>query len=220
MIVVAGQREWVAQAYNKDPVGSYAQSIGCIRTFPKGSKVFFVHWSDKVPDDVIRDYICIGFHMTDLPFGRGGSPLQNLIMRGIYKTKLTAFRLSKSFDAGNILLKRDFEIDKMEPAKETYARVSMLAIQMIKEIEEKRDYVGVPQGISKESFKRRKPEQSRLESLQYGNAQTTCAFIRMLDAPDYPHAFIGGATWKIEFTDAEIVEGRLTAKATFKWLEL
>jgi methionyl-tRNA formyltransferase len=44
--------------------------------------------------------------MTDLPFGRGGSPLQNLISRKIYNTKLSAIRVVKELDAGPVFLKK------------------------------------------------------------------------------------------------------------------
>ena len=46
--------------------------------------IFFPHWSHRIPKEVHDRFECIVFHMTDLPFGRGGSPLQNLIARGIY----------------------------------------------------------------------------------------------------------------------------------------
>ncbi len=48
------------------------------------------------------NFNCVVFHMTDLPFGRGGSPLQNLISRGIYKTKISAIKVVKEIDAGPI----------------------------------------------------------------------------------------------------------------------
>jgi len=32
--------------------------------------------------EIFENYEIILFHMTDLPYGRGGSPLQNLIVRG------------------------------------------------------------------------------------------------------------------------------------------
>jgi len=38
--------------------------------------IFFLHWSWKVYDDIINNYECICFHMTDVPYRRGGSPLQ------------------------------------------------------------------------------------------------------------------------------------------------
>ena len=52
--------------------------------------IFFLHWSFKVPDEIVSNYECVCFHMTDVPYGRGGSPLQNLIIRGHQDTKLTA----------------------------------------------------------------------------------------------------------------------------------
>src|SRR5882672_1131472 len=44
--------------------------------------IFFLHWSWKVPEELVGNYECVCFHMTDVPYGRGGSPLQNLILRG------------------------------------------------------------------------------------------------------------------------------------------
>ena len=44
--------------------------------------VFFLHWSTRIPREIFEQHECVVFHMTDLPFGRGGSPLQNLILRG------------------------------------------------------------------------------------------------------------------------------------------
>ena len=46
--------------------------------------IFFPHWSWLIPNEIYENYECILFHMTDLPYGRGGSPLQNLILNKIY----------------------------------------------------------------------------------------------------------------------------------------
>ena len=67
--------------------------------------VFFVHWSWIIKKDIYENFNCIVFHMTDLPFGRGGSPLQNLISRGIKKTKLSAIKVVRDIDAGPIYMK-------------------------------------------------------------------------------------------------------------------
>src|SRR5262245_52018328 len=66
--------------------------------------VFFPHWSDRIPSDVHSNFECVIFHMTDVPFGRGGSPLQNLIVRGITKTRLTALRCVEEMDAGPVYI--------------------------------------------------------------------------------------------------------------------
>ena len=39
------------------------------RTSPR---IFFLHWSWKVPEQIVDRYECVCFHMTDVPFGRGG----------------------------------------------------------------------------------------------------------------------------------------------------
>ena len=66
--------------------------------------VFFPHWSWRVPADMIRRFECICFHMADVPYGRGGSPLQNLIVRGHKATKMTALRMVEELDAGPVYL--------------------------------------------------------------------------------------------------------------------
>lgn len=45
--------------------------------------IFFPHWSWRIPPEIYNAFRCIVFHMTDLPFGRGGNPLQDLIASGI-----------------------------------------------------------------------------------------------------------------------------------------
>lgn len=47
----------------------------------------FSHWSWMIPKEIWSNFNCVVFHMTDLPYGRGGAPLQNLIVRGHKKIK-------------------------------------------------------------------------------------------------------------------------------------
>ncbi len=46
--------------------------------------IFFPHWSWVIPKDIYTNFERVIFHMTDVPFGRGGSPLQNLILNKAY----------------------------------------------------------------------------------------------------------------------------------------
>src|SRR5438309_7856286 len=82
--------------------------------------IFFLHWSWKFPDELVDRYECVCFHMTDVPFGRGGSPLQNLIVRGMRETKLTALRMSREFDAGPVYMKEPLSL--AGGAEEIYMR--------------------------------------------------------------------------------------------------
>ena len=67
--------------------------------------IFFLHWSWLVPEELFANYECVCFHMTDVPYGRGGSPLQKLIARGHRETKLTALRMVGELDAGPVYYK-------------------------------------------------------------------------------------------------------------------
>ena len=47
-----------------------------------------------IDKSIYEKHECILFHMTDLPFGRGGSPLQNLLLRDIEKTKISLIKIT------------------------------------------------------------------------------------------------------------------------------
>ena len=73
-------------------------------------KIFIPHWSYIIPESIFKNYECIVFHMTDLPFGRGGSPLQNLIVRGFKETMITAIKVEKGIDTGDIYIKKPLNL--------------------------------------------------------------------------------------------------------------
>ena len=57
--------------------------------------IFFIHWNEKVTKEIYENFECIVFHTSPLPFGRGGSPIQNLIIRGIKKSPVCAIKMTK-----------------------------------------------------------------------------------------------------------------------------
>lgn len=169
--------------------------------------IFFLHWSWKVPEEILETFACINFHMTDVPFGRGGSPLQNLILRGIKTTKLSALRMTAAFDAGPVYLKEDLRLDGT--AQEILIRSSRLAAHMIdrilREHPEPQEQVGEPV-----IFERRTPEQSRIPA---GLSQEALYdFIRMLDGEGYPPAFLESGGFRYEFRSAVFYDDRLEAQ--------
>ena len=48
--------------------------------------------------------------MTDLPFGRGGSPLENLILRGHTSTVISAIKCAPELDSGDIYLQKPLSL--------------------------------------------------------------------------------------------------------------
>ena len=92
--------------------------------------IFFPHWSWLIPNEIYKNYECILFHMTDLPYGRGGSPLQNLIIKGIYKTKISAIKVDKQMDSGDIYFKEDFDISEGS-AEEIFIKASKITFEKL-----------------------------------------------------------------------------------------
>ncbi len=159
--------------------------------------VFFPHWSHRIPAEVFQKFECVIFHMTDLPFGRGGSPLQNLIARGIYETKISALKCVEEVDAGPIYIKHPLSLHGS--AEEVYLRASEIIEKMIVEIININPQP-LPQVGEPTFFKRRKPEQGSLLNAQ--SLEQAFDLIRMLDADGYPHAFINAEKFRLEFTRA------------------
>lgn len=162
-------------------------------------KIFIPHWSYIIPSSVFKQYECIVFHMTDLPYGRGGSPLQNLIERGLTATKLSALRVEEGLDTGPVYLKTDLSL--LGTAEEIFIRANNLIEKMIADILQN-DLQPMPQVGVPVVFKRRKPEQSDMSGLE--KAEEVFNYIRMLDAEGYPHAFIEKGFFRYEFTRAAI----------------
>jgi methionyl-tRNA formyltransferase len=176
--------------------------------------IFFLHWSWKVPKEIIERFKCVCFHMADVPYGRGGSPLQNLIVRGHRETKLTALRMVEDFDAGPVYLQKPLSLEGN--AEEIYIRAGCLSAKMIKTIidstPEPKPQLGEPV-----VFQRRKPGQSRVEN--HNSLHDLHDFIRMLDAEGYPKAFIEHKGFRYEFSRAAIYEGRIIADVSIRQLE-
>jgi methionyl-tRNA formyltransferase len=168
--------------------------------------VFFLHWSWKVPAQLLNEIECVCFHMTDVPYGRGGSPLQNLIIRGHRTTKLTALRMSEEFDAGPVYLKEPLSLEGN--AEEIYLRATELSVVMIQEILQRRPKARVQRGAAT-VFKRRRPEESVIPTVR--SLGELHDFVRMLDADGYPRAFIDHGSFRYEFSRASICDGRILA---------
>lgn len=168
--------------------------------------VFFPHWSYIIPAEIYEAFECVIFHMTDLPFGRGGSPLQNLIARGVYETKISAIRCVKELDGGDIYFKRDLSL--YGSAEEIYLRASEIVKDMMIEIV-KTSPPTVPQQGVPTVFRRRKPDESDIGELN--DLIKVFDHIRMLDASGYPAAFLNTKNLHLEFSRASLKDGHIVA---------
>jgi methionyl-tRNA formyltransferase len=175
--------------------------------------IFFLHWNWILPDSVWRGYECVCFHMTDVPYGRGGSPLQNLILAEHSRTMLSALRMVKDVDAGPVYAKKPFSLHGS--AQKIYLRVAKLSLEIIKWMI-KCNPQPMPQEGEVVNFNRRKPEQSYLPG--NGTLLNAYDFIRMLDAEGYPNAFVVHGNYKLNFKSARLKEGKVIAEVEIKLL--
>ena len=158
--------------------------------------IFVPHWSHIIPESVWKRWPTVIFHMTDLPYGRGGSPLQNLIQRGHTTTMITALRCCSGLDTGDIYIKEPLALHGS--AEEIFLRADELIEKMIKKI-----VVETPNAVPQQGkpvlFKRRTPAESDLSLCPEGMLNAWYDQIRMLDASGYPHAFLEVHGMRLEF---------------------
>jgi methionyl-tRNA formyltransferase len=173
--------------------------------------IFFLHWNWLVPKDIWQIHECVCFHMTDVPYGRGGSPLQNLILAGHKETKLTALKMVSEMDAGPVYSKKTMSLNGT--AEEIYVRAGKLSFEIIEWMIEHEPETVEQMGESV-LFKRRKPEQSGLP--ESGTLSSAYDFIRMLDADGYPHAFIEHGDYMLNLSKARLENGHLFAEVKIK----
>jgi len=189
--------KWEVHLFS-DPKALTEEALSAI----KPQFVFFPHWSWIIPKTIYEKFNCVVFHMTDLPFGRGGSPLQNLLIRNITKTKVSAIKVQKGLDTGAIYLKVPLAIPEGNADDILKSVSDLIFSRMIPEILEKNPKPRAQKGRVVE-FKRRTPDQSSLSTASFSSLNEVYNFIRMLDGEGYPKAFHRFGEFKVEFSDVE-----------------
>ena len=169
--------------------------------------IFFPHWNWIVPNNIFDMYECIVFHTAPLPFGRGGSPIQNLIRLGHKSAPVCAIKMSDVIDGGPVYLRKEVSLDGN--ISDIFARINPLINDMILDICENQ-IIPTPQEGEVFEFNRLKESDNELRP-DYSISQLY-DHIRMVDGLDYPkaHIFLGDNI--IEFHSAEFKEGELIAR--------
>lgn len=184
----------------------------------KPDYIFLPHWSYYIPDKITSEWECVVFHMTDLPYGRGGSPLQNLIVRGHRETKVSAIRVTAAFDEGPVYMKRPLSLDGS--ATEIFERCADVVFNEMLPCFLEEAPGGRPQASPQVGepviFKRRKPEESEITPDM--DIDKIYDYIRMLDAEGYPRAFIDYGGYRLCFEAASLDEAgnTLAARVVFR----
>jgi len=160
--------------------------------------LFFPDWSWIIPKDIVNNYKCICIHESSLPKFRGGSPIQNQIIRKVTKTHSTAFLMDEGIDTGDIVFQKPLSLEGS--ISEILNRMIKNDYEIINNIIKGKFIRRKQKGISTK-FKRRTPKESELKTLNHSK-KYLYNFIRMLADP-YPNAFIKIGKRKVTFKSVE-----------------
>lgn len=170
--------------------------------------IFFPHWSFLVPEKIIKSFMCVCFHTAPLPYGRGGSPIQNLIKRGFKNAPLCAIKMVNKIDSGPIYLNE--KVSLKGNLDEIFFTLSRKILNIMKKLSKKKYYPKAQKGkIVK--FNRLKKNDSKLRLEQ--KLSEICDKIRMLDGEDYPRAYLENKNFKFEFTNAKMKKNSILCNA-------
>ena len=128
-------------------------------------------------------------HPSALPKFRGGSPIQNQIIRNIKKSRVTIFRMSKKIDSGPILASKPVSLEGH--MHEIFNRLTKIGVSLTLKILKNKFKIKEQDHKKATYFKRRKPAESEItiNELKNKNSDYIINKLRMLENP-YPNAFL------------------------------
>lgn len=159
----------------------------------KADVLLIYGWSWLISNKIFEKYLSLVLHTSPLPKYRGGSPLQHQIIAGEKTSAVTIFKADGGLDTGLIYGQSTFflrgSLDQI--FKRIINKGTSLTFRILRGIANG-TLKPTPQDISKAtSFKRRKPEESKLTAEDFGTktSDELYNFIRALADP-YPNAYI------------------------------
>lgn len=177
---------------------------------PPPDFIFFPHWSWRVPEKYFKNVKCILFHLAPLPFGRGGSPIQNLILRGFSSAPLCSLEMTKELDAGAIYLKSD--IDLNGSLEQIFKRMTVAVSAQILEII-KGQIKPIEQSGEIVHFRRLTDRDG--EIVPTDGIQNIFDKVRMLDGFGYPNAHMNLGSVELRFSEVRREKDKLTSTVNF-----
>lgn len=149
----------------------------------------FYGWSWIVKKEILDIAPCVCLHPSPLPKYRGGSPIQNQIIRGEKESAVSLFYMTEEMDAGDIILQAPISLSGH--LQDVLGRISKAGVRLTKIMLEGK-VEAVPQDHEQATFfKRRQPSESELtiDDFKTKTSEELYNFIRALEDP-YPNAFL------------------------------
>jgi methionyl-tRNA formyltransferase len=188
-----------------DMVNTPSDLITFLKSNPNLSNIFFFHWNWIVPSAIYTAYPCVVIHTSNLPKGRGGSPLQNQIVEGVWQSRVNALKMVGKIDAGDIYCSEPITLQGS--IQDIWWTIMLASEKIIRHMINNPDLVPTAQLIDNDTvqvFKRRNPSQSALEFETAEDLTEIYDHIRMLDGLDYPKANLNIGNFNLEFSRAQL----------------
>jgi methionyl-tRNA formyltransferase len=155
----------------------------------KPDLILFYGWSWYVSEKLLSDYTCLMLHPSPLPKYRGGSPIQNQIIAGEKKSKVSIFIMNGEIDAGDIVGQDNISLEGALDS--IFKQIEIVGIRLTLKII-KNGMKAKPQNHSDATyFERRNKADSEItiDEITDRSAEFLYNKIRMLHDP-YPNAYI------------------------------
>jgi methionyl-tRNA formyltransferase len=174
---------------NLEKDGHEVQLINSKKELGQGDVAFFLSCFEILDSERLKKHKHnIVVHASDLPKGKGWSPMTWQILEGKNEITLTLFEAIEKCDAGCIYLQTVIELDGTELIKEWQHKLALKTISLCEEFIEKYDGIQGTEQVGTESFyKRRRPIDSKLDADKTIREQFN--LLRTVDNNRYPAYF-------------------------------
>lgn len=197
--------EWI---YAPDSEGAkQLEEVSC-------DTIFFPHWGWRISSEIFEKYTCIGFHAAPLPFGRGGSPIQNLILRNFESAPVCAIEIVDGLDEGGIYMSEVISLHGS--LGNILDRLSVVIQNMIVYLSCNNIQPRAQEGQI-ERFSRLTPSDN--EILSSDSLAKVYDKIRMVDHDEYPSSKLKLGDLSMEFSDAIFDDDMVSAKVIFRKID-
>ena len=214
-ILCIGYREWVKRIYfrlnkNKNKNQKFYYHFEKKNLDKKIKKIspdyiLFYGWSWFIKKKIFSKYKCLMLHPSALPKFRGGSPLQNQIIRNVTNSAVTIFQINEIVDGGDILYQSKLSLKGS--LADIFERIIDIGSTATTKILNSKKIKSKKQNHLKATYyKRREPKESEITLKEMKNSKPNYLYnkIRMLADP-YPNAFIKIKNKKLIIKDFKIV---------------
>ena len=195
-------------ALHKDAPDHTWQLISSLDSpLPDVDFIFLFRWPHIVSSELVNSTRAkwVVFHTSELPRGRGGSPLQNQILEGKFLSRVNALELSDVVDAGRIYASQDVSLQGT--ADDIWLAIAQAAAKLAQRVV----HGALPYEQLGEVTRYKRRKNNHLPS--EGTPAEIHRFVQMLDGEGYPGAHVDYGNLRITFSRSSFRDGRILCDA-------